>query len=630
MKVLGTAGHVDHGKSTLVLALTGINPDRLKEEQDRQMTIDLGFAWMSLPDGEDIGIVDVPGHRDFIENMLAGVGGIDAAMLVIAADEGVMPQTREHLAILDLLEIERGLVALTKVDLVEEDGWLDLVQDEIQQLLRPTRLDAAEIIPVSSVTGEGLDELKVRLGKLLTASSPRMDRSKPRLPIDRVFSIPGFGTVVTGTLLDGQFDVGQDVEVLPKGIRSRIRGLQTHKAELQSAVPGSRSAVNISGVEVAQISRGDVLVCEGSYPVTSMLDVRFRLLPDADHPLKHDQRVKFFIGAAQRLARVRLLGEAVINPGESGWLQLMLDAPVVAVRGDRYILRRPSPGSTLGGGRVADPHPKRRHRLKDQAVIQRLEQLITGTPGDILLQSLSTLGPIPLKAAIDHAGLDEASADEAITEAQSAGMLISFGDGELLRSSSTLATSLDHWNQIKMKFIEIVSDHHRKFPLKLGMPREELKSRSGLDAKIFTAVILLLQSSKDLDIATQRVMLPGYEPVLSPDEQHLIDQLMQQFSRSNFSPPSVKESHQAVGIDLYNYLLDSNVLLQVSNEVVFSADGYQAMISQIRLKLERDGKITIAEVRDLFSTSRKYALGLMEFADASGITVREGDYRRLA
>jgi len=359
MRVIGTAGHVDHGKSTLVLALTGINPDRLREEQERQMTIDLGFAWMTLPAGEEVGIIDVPGHRDFIENMLAGVGGIDAALLVIAADEGVMPQTREHLAILDLLQVHRSVVALAKIDLVHEPHWLDLVREEIEQLLEHSGLSGSPIVPVSSTTGEGLEQLKHSLEQVLSAAAPRPDLGRPRLPVDRAFSIAGFGTVVTGTLVDGALEVGQEVQVLPGGQRARVRGLQTHKSPVQSAVVGSRVAANLTGIEVRQIRRGDVLVQPDSEQATTRLDVRFRLLADAPQRIRHNQAAKLFLGAAQRGARVRLLGAQELSPGDQGWLQLELEEPVVARRGDHYILRRASPSATC-----ARP-PTRTPRIRD-------------------------------------------------------------------------------------------------------------------------------------------------------------------------------------------------------------------------------------------------------------------------
>jgi selenocysteine-specific elongation factor len=341
--VIGTAGHVDHGKSTLVKALTGMNPDRLKEEKEREMTIDLGFAWMRLPDGEEVGIVDVPGHRDFLENMLSGISGIELVLLVVAADEGVMPQTREHLAIIDLLGIDSGIIVLTKSDLVSDPQWMELVKADVSKLVSDTVMKNAPIISVSALKGTGLTELKHTLETKLFSLPVRPDYSRPRLSIDRVFSLTGFGTVVTGTLLEGRLHVGDEVEILPSVIQGRIRGLQTHKQNAEEAVPGSRTAVNITGLEVNQIHRGDVLSNRGVYYTSQRLDVSIHLLSDVLTPLRHQDNVKLFIGSAEINARIRLLGEKELIPGKKGYLQLELAKPTVAVKGDRFILRRPSP-----------------------------------------------------------------------------------------------------------------------------------------------------------------------------------------------------------------------------------------------------------------------------------------------
>jgi selenocysteine-specific elongation factor len=319
MRVIGTAGHVDHGKSALVAALTGTHPDRLKEEQEREMTIELGFAWFTLSDGEDVGIVDVPGHRDFIENMLSGVGGIDAVLFVVAADEGVMPQTREHLAILDILQIGAGVIALTKIDLIDEPEWLDLIEMDVRSAVVGTILADAPLVRLSARTGAGMPDLIQALHSILSDHPPRPDLGRARLPIDRVFTLPGFGTVITGTLIDGSFRQGDEVEILPQGVRGRIRGLQSHKRKVDLAIPGSRTAVNVSGVDVDEVRRGDVLALPGRYQPAQRIDVHFHLLPDASGSLKHSAEVKFFVGAAEVLARVRLLGADELLPGEQGY-----------------------------------------------------------------------------------------------------------------------------------------------------------------------------------------------------------------------------------------------------------------------------------------------------------------------
>ncbi len=434
MQVIGTAGHVDHGKSTLVHALTGINPDRLREEQEREMTIDLGFAWITLPNNKPVGIVDVPGHRDFIENMLAGVGGIDAALFVVAADEGVMPQTREHLAILDLLGVARGIVALTKVDALEStmgsveerDEWIELVSADVSETLEGTVLEGAPIVPVSARTGKGLDDLVSALQEMLDQVEPRRDRGRPRLPVDRVFTISGFGTVVTGTLADGSFAVGQEVVILPQGTKARVRGLQTHKQKTDRATPGSRVAMNLSGISKTDVKRGDVVTIPGWLHPTVLVDVRLRHLPDAQRPLRHNTQLKFFSGAAETMARVRLLGQDMLQPGETGWAQLQLKEPVALVKGDRFIVRVPSPPATVGGGVAVDPHPGRKHRRSRPDVLARLETLAQGSPDEILLQALERSGPTTARELLSASGLGEA-APEALAQLLDEGQAVLLG-----------------------------------------------------------------------------------------------------------------------------------------------------------------------------------------------------------
>ncbi len=399
-------------------------PTGSRKKHEREMTIDLGFAWLTLPGGEEIGIIDVPGHRDFIENMLAGVGGIDAALFVIAADEGVMPQTREHLAILDLLQVQGGVVALTKIDLAPDADWLDMVEEDVRAALSGTVLGEAPIVRVSARQRQNLPALLAALENCLEGRPPRPDLGRPRLPVDRIFTIAGFGTVVTGTLSDGRLRQGDDLEVLPAGLKARVRGLQTHKQKEEIAVPGSRTAINLSGVALDQLKRGDVVARPGSYTPTSRLDARFRLLADATQPVKHNMEVKFFTGAAEVVARLRLLGAEELIPGEEGWLQLELSDPVVAVRGDRYILRRPSPGETLGGGVVVDPHPKGRHKRFAEDTLQRLEALAQGTPADVLYQALVALGAAPLKDVLARSNLESTALAAALDELLAGGLLV--------------------------------------------------------------------------------------------------------------------------------------------------------------------------------------------------------------
>lgn len=630
MRVIGTAGHVDHGKSKLVLALTGMDPDRLQEEQEREMTIDLGFAWMTLPDGEPVGIVDVPGHRDFIENMLAGVGSIDMALFVVAADEGVMPQTREHMAILDLLDIPEVVIALTKVDLVHDPDWIPLVKEEVQELVRNTHFEEAEILPVSSKTGDGLEDLRETIGRVLQSSQPRRDLGRPRLGVDRVFSIAGFGTIVTGTLIDGALEVGQSIEVLPPGLSGRIRGLQTHKQKIDHAVPGSRVAANLTGIEVKDLQRGDVVIHPGTYTPTKVIDVQFRVLAGPMIPIKHNQNVKLFLGAAQRQARIRLLGVDELGPGEEGWLQLVLREPLVATRGDRLILRRPSPSATLGGGRVADPHPPRRHRRNDMNVLSRLEKMVSGSPADVLAVALKELGPTTLDRALERAGMEREAALAAIESLKERDLLVMLPEGDLALGSESAILHRETFKQIKDTLLSVLMNYHQDFPLRLGMPREELKSRLKLSGKIFSEVLRAASRQGWVVEAGPLVKHPDHSVVLDREQQTRVDRLMQAFQEDRFSPPSVKEAVEVVGDDLLSYLLDSEQLIQLSEDVLLDRDAYVEMKEGVRELLEQNDRITVAQVRDHFQTSRKYALALMEHLDQIGFTVREGDERRLA
>jgi len=645
MRVIGTAGHVDHGKSTLIQALTGTHPDRLKEEQEREMTIDLGFAWLTLPPvegsstGEEVGIIDVPGHRDFIENMLAGVGGIDAALFVVAADEGVMPQTREHLAILDLLQIQGGVVALTKVDLVDDEEWLDLVESDLQQVLTGTVLQDAPIVRVSARTGRGLTQLLEALSACLKDRPPRVDFGRPRMPIDRAFTIAGFGTVVTGTLQDGTLRVGDEIEVLPQGLRGRIRGLQTHKRKEDIAGPGRRTAVNISGIPLEQIQRGSVVAHPGDYRPTRRVDVGFRLLPDASTSIKHNMEVKFYLGAAEVLARLRLLGTEELRPGETGWLQLELSEPVVAARGDRYILRRPSPGETLGGGSVVDPHPGRRHKRFSEDTLKRLEALSQGSPADVLLQALLAAGAAPLKDVIISSNLDSGSVEQAISELLHSGLLISLepvepaGMEQAVPRSQDLVTSRGFWERITSQMLHEVENYHRSQPLRRGMPREELKSRMKSllrgDARLFNLTLRRLVAAGELIETGPLIHRPAHTVRFSPQQQQAVDRLLSRFAASPYSPPTVKECQAEVGEDLFAALLDLGYLVSVAPDVAFRHSDYEHMVAEVRSLIQARGQVTAAEVRDHFNTSRRYVLALLEHLDAAGVTRRDGDVRRL-
>jgi selenocysteine-specific elongation factor len=640
MHVIGTAGHVDHGKSTLIEALTGVHPDRLREEREREMTIVLGFAWVTLPNGEEIGIVDVPGHRDFIENMLSGVGAIDAALFVVAADEGVMPQTREHLAILDLLQIQGGVVALTKTDLIDDPDWLDLVEADLLETLSGTVLASAPIVRVSAKNGAGIPELLENIENVLMGRPPRPDLGRPRLPVDRVFTMPGFGTIVTGTLTDGHLQVGEEVSILPQELRGRIRGLQTHQRKEQIAIPGSRTAVNISGVDVDQIRRGDVIAYPGQYQSTRRLDVFFRMLPDASQPLRHNTEVKLFVGAAEVIARLRLLGTDILKPGDEGWLQLELSDPVVVVRGDRYILRRPSPSETLGGGVVLDPQPSGRHKRFDKKLLTRLDALVGGTPGEIFFQASLAVGIAPQKEVIARSNLPVADAREAFEKLLAENQLLVFERNPEDAGPDSLIASFSFWHQLTDQAKREIETYRKNYPLRLGIPREELKSRLKLSPRIFNAVLdrwladeVFAETAVRADIPgvspNPVLHLPGSKVEFTDVQKAQVDRLLVRFAQNPYAPPTIKDSVSEVGEELFNALIDSGILFPLSSEVVFRKEDYEKALDKIKILLENGNAISVAQVRDSFGTSRRYVLAFLEHLDSIGITRRDGDVRYL-
>ncbi len=618
MYVIGTAGHVDHGKSTLIKALTGIDPDRLREEVVREMTIDLGFAWIRLPGDIQVGVVDVPGHRDFIENMLAGVGGIDATLFVVAADEGVMPQTREHLAILDLLQIPGGVVALTKIDTVDDPEWLELVEAEIHEIMQGTVMAGAPIIPVSARTGQGLDALKKALADLLAARSPRVDQGHPRLPIDRVFTMSGFGTVVTGTLTGGSLAVGDAVELRPGGLTGRIRGLQAYRQKLERVGPGSRVAVNVTGLDRDECRRGQVLTSPGWLRETALVDVRFRHLPDASVPLRHHAEVKFFSGAAEALGRVRLLDAEVLPPGAEGWLQIQLESPLALVRGDRFILRCPSPSETIGGGVVVDPAPGRRWRRRRPEVIARLEVLARGTPAELVSQVLERAGgPVRIKEVQQATGLAVDEVQAALAGAQAGGLAVELAGGWWIGAQTRQA--------ISRRMEQELAGYQRAEPLRRGMPREALRSRLKLERAAFDRLLEGIADRVDAD--ADLVWLKGYRVVLSPAQQAAAETLLNAFAANPYQPPSVKESIAMAGEDLLHYLVERGDLILISPEVVLSTPVFEAMLRAVTGELDSAGSISAATLRDRFDTTRKYAIAFLEYLDAQNITRREGDVR---
>ncbi len=614
MFVIGTAGHVDHGKSTLVHALTGIDPDRLAEEKSREMTIELGFAWFTLPSGLEVSVIDVPGHEHFIKNMLAGVSGMDLALLVVAANESIKPQTREHLAILDLMEVPQAIMVITQSDLVDRDQ-ITLVGMEIEDLIRPTRFAGSPVVSVSAVTGQGLDELKTAIDKVLKTAQPRRDFGKPRLPIDRVFTISGSGTVVTGTLVDGSFTMGQEVEVMPPALNSRIKSLQTHKTKLNSIGPGNRVAVNLVGLSLAEIKRGQVLTRPGWLTPTNLIDARLRLLVQPERPLRHNTEVSLHTGSAEVIARVRLLEKKEALPGDTTWVQFILDEPLAVVNGDHYIIR--SPNDTLGGGVILDAHPQQRHRRFRPEIIANLKTRSEGKIEETLLTLLKSKPPQEFDKVVSESGVSRELALSGIESLTQQGLTIIVGEGK-----TALLFTESNWKQTVENILATVRDYHRQFPVRPGIPKAEINNKFKL-GKQFQDVLQKLFSEGFLVEESSLVHLPDHQVKVLPAQQVQIDAYLRQLNQNPYSPaPDI-----SLEPDLLNFLIYQGAVIKTAAGVVFSAAAFNEMVLKILTQIKKNGKITVAEARDLLGSSRKYVLALLEHMDELKLTKRVGDER---
>ena len=607
--VVGTAGHIDHGKSTLVTALTGIDPDRLAEEKRRGMTIDLGFAHMRLPSGREIGIVDVPGHARFMRNMLAGAHGLDAVLLVIASDEGVMPQTREHLEILDLLEVRRGIAVLTKVDLVDAE-WLEMIRTEAAKALEGTSLEGAAVMEVSASTGNGLGELVTALDALLERSEPRPDTGRPRLPVDRVFTMSGFGTVVTGTLVDGSVSVGDELRVFPSGRLVRVRGLQRHNEKVETVGPGSRVAANLSGVEKNQLARGDVLALPGAIEPTRRVDAAVRVLGSAPQPLRHGAQVLLHTGTAEVGCRLIMLEGDEIAAGSEGWVQLYLERPIAAAARDRFVLRAPSPAMTVAGGSFVDVAP-RKHPRHDSAV---RESLVRRAAGDVLQEELRkyprgvTVGAL-LKATVAP------EADVSKLQARRVGEWI-FSD--------------DAWQSMATRATHELEAFHGAYPLRPGMAREELRSRLGVAAASFPAVVRGLIEDGRVVERNGSLAAPAHSVTLDPTAGPAAE-LVTWLAREPFTPPSLSEAMQQTGAteEMVRALVQRGEIVRLSSDVAFTKNAYESALELVRELIHANGSVTVAQLRDRMGASRRPVLALLEHLDAQRVTRRVGDSRLL-
>ena len=626
--VVGTAGHIDHGKTSLVKALTGTDTDRLPEEKARGITIDLGFAFLEEPDGLTIEIVDVPGHERFVKNMLAGVGGIDLALLVIAADEGVMPQTREHLAICQLLRIKAGLVALTKVDMVDAD-WIELVREDVAQLLAGTFLGGCPIVPVSSKTGEGLPELRAALAALARQVPEKAVDRTARLAIDRVFTVRGFGTVVTGTLVAGRLAVDERVETYPRGVQAKVRGLQVHGHTVTEARAGQRTAVNLQGVDRQAVERGDVVAPAGTLLPTVMLDGTVELLADSPRPLKTRDRVRVHAGTQEVMARVLLVGQPDLAPGGRAFGRFRLEAPLVALPGDRYVIRSYSPVVTIGGGTLLDVAPPRFKR-KAPALLEHLALLEKGTPAQVVEEHLRHAGAAGLRLADLRArtpfGAEQVRA--MLEELAASGAVVAVDREWFLHREAS--------DRLRGETLGLLETFHRENPLRGGISREELRSRAGnAQEKVFAQLLGALETEGVVRSEREHVRLASHAIRLSTEQQRVVDGLEAEFRQAGAAPPGPEEALGHVGLkgdekhELFQLLVADRRLVRVKEGLYFHGEALRSIQDKLVAHLRERKDIGPADVKDLLGVSRKYAIPLMEYFDAQRVTVRQGERRVL-
>lgn len=630
--IVGTAGHIDHGKTTLIRALTGRNTDRLKEEQKRGISIELGFTYFDLPSGKRAGIIDVPGHEKFIKNMLAGVMGIDIVLLVVAADEGVMPQTLEHLAILNLLGIEKGFIVITKADMVE-DEWLELVKEEIREEVKGSFLEDKPIYAVSSTKGEGIEEIKEEIDRMTLEIEDRDINDMPRLPVDRVFSISGFGTIVTGTLISGKLDVGEEVQIYPGDLLGRIRSLQVHDKDTNTAYAGQRVAINISGVKTDEIDRGSVVAPIGSMKETRILDTKIKLLNSLDRNIDNRTRVRLYIGAKEVLCRMVILDKEVLSPGEEAYCQLLLEEPIVAKRGDRFIIRFYSPMFTIGGGHIIEPNPSKKKRF-NESDIEELQIKDEGDSKDVIekivLDSRDELLTIK-EVSIRTAMLEDNVRDD-IGSLESEGKIIPFN-----LTKEVYLIHHDNFISIKDDIIKELDKFHEIYPLRPGKSKEEVRSKylKNTSPKVGEKFLDLLVDKGYVEQKSEYLCVKGFEIAYNEEQEKIKNDIISSYKSSKFDPVKKEEVLSSIKADnsqkeeVFLALLGDEFIRKLGDDLYIEESVFNEAVDMLRGYMKENKSINIGEFRDLLNTNRKMALGLLESFDSLKITKRDGDKRVL-
>ncbi len=628
--IIGTAGHVDHGKTLLIRALTGIDTDRLAEEKKRGITIELGFAHLDWPDGTQAGIVDVPGHEKFIKNMLAGAGGIDLAILVVAADEGFMPQTVEHMNILTLLGIKDGLVVITKTDMVDPD-WLEMMHEEIAEKVQGSFLEGKPIFEVSAYTGEGIPALREALHDLVQQAQEKSARVPFRLPIDRVFSVDGFGTVVTGTLIEGAMHEGDAAELVPSGAETRIRNLQVHGQDVETAYAGQRVAVNLAGLKKTDIQRGDAVVKSGSVRVSRMLDVRLRCLNDSGRTILNDSQVHLYHGASVLLAKVVLLDQDALSPGESCYAQLRLTDPIATKNGDRFVVRFYSPLETIGGGVILDDCPVR-HKRHDQAVLDALAIKESGSGAQRVIQVAAEFGTaLPTAAKLGaKLGMDEETLAPELNDLLAQGKLT-----EPLPGRYAAASVLDSiWESCR----GLLETYHKQNPLHAGMKAAELRQKlfKSMDQTSADALLGVLCADGHIKHIADRYALGDFEIHFTKRQTAAREKLLQIYRKAGVEPGTIEEvlssfdpKERTDAKQVLDSALTGGDLVLLTAELCWHRETYQKVWDIVKAHFETHDTITLAELRDALGTSRKFALAILEYYDKNRITRKDGDFRHL-
>ena len=627
--ILGTAGHIDHGKTSLIRALTNIDTDRLKEEKARGITIELGFAHLKLPGGQLLGIVDVPGHEKFVKNMVAGATGIDLVALVIAADEGVMPQTKEHLEICQLLDVKHGLVVLTKRDMVD-DEWVELVKEDVSEYLKGTFLEDTPMLEVSSITGDGIEELVKTIDDIVGKIPERNTGNFFRLPVDRVFTMKGFGTVVTGTTISGSINTGDEVSVYPQEISSKIRGIQVHNEDADTVNAGLRTAINIQGMEKAQIQRGNILAAKDTLKPTYMVDVELDLLSSSIRKLKNRAKARFHAGTAEIISTVVLLDRDVLNQGERCYAQIRLDEPTTLLQGDRYILRSYSPVRTIGGGRVINPLPLKKKRFSDRV----LEDLKLLNSGDLFVQveQFARMGRFIGKDARELQFLSNSAkkkVEEALKNLSAQKKII------LYNKESGLYIHEEFLEMAIQEIITTLSEYHKNNPLKAGIIKEELRSRTiGSNNQRLFNYIITQQSKAGLIVQENELLrLKEHRVTLASDQKEIRERIENRYLKGKLQPPSFKEVKKDFpdgdGADILGVLIKEGVLIKVKEDLYFHSKSIDELKEKLVEFIKKNGEISTPQFKDMTGASRKYCIPLIEYFDHEQLTVRVGDNRIL-